>query len=380
MTARSTPTSSLREPAIALHRAGPLEKLLASRCRRRGGLTFAQFMQAALYHPRYGYYRSGKSPVGRCGDYLTAPEMHPAFAKTMANYLVRLWTEEGRPQRFTILEVGAGEGAFARDVLTHLQERHGTFWRALDYLMLDLKRPEDGRETPPQAPGGKLRRIRWRQLSRGMISGCIFSNEFFDALPTHRIVATASGLQEQYVTYASGVEWQESIGPLSRPQLAEAWRKFGTALQAGQSAELSLVTLRRAATLAAALRKGFMVTVDYGDVADRLYTPRRWNGTVMCYRNHQASDDPYRHIGGQDITAHVNFSMLIERGRELGLAEARFAGQGEFLIENGVLGFSPSGNTLAAQNARRAISALVLSELGRYESFRVLVQRKNASP
>ena len=200
--------------------------------------------------------------------------------------------------------------------------------------------------------------------------GCIFSNELLDALPVHRVVQRESELREIYIG-AEGGELQEVEGPLSSPTIARYLEQYGAPLERDQFAEVNLAALEWLERAAAALERGFLVTIDYGHRARELYGPGHLRGTLLAYREHRAEEDWLAAPGEQDLTAHVNFTALEERGRELGLESIGYTPQSNFLLSLArAIGMEQMDAT-----SRRQLIQLIHPE-GMGEAFKVLIQAK----
>ena len=248
------------------------------------------------------YYASLRNPIGAKGDFYTSTDLDPIFGKLLAKQFTQ-WA--GAFESFSILELGAGKGVLARDILDHCD---------FPYMILE-------RSPAMRARQQQLLRdynVHWiDELPAAGFKGCIFSNEFLDALPVHRVVRRSGVLKEVYV----GRNFEEIEGELQEP--------FDVPVPEGYTAEINLEARHWIRRIAAALERGYHLAIDYGYLADEFYAQPR--GTLMCYWQHQAVEDPYTRIGQQDITAHVNFSDLIDAGNEFGLETLRFTTQMDYL-------------------------------------------------
>ena len=307
---------------------------LAAAIAERGPITFADYMEIALYHPQGGYYTNAKrTPQGWDGDYLTSSDLHPLFGAAIGRQLAQIWDLLGRPQPFAVLEDGAGRGLLARDVLAWATDATSDaptgFAEALHYRLHDVAPPP----TPPHCDG------EGSQLSLHVI----LSNELIDALPVHIVERTADGLAEVYVdALLTDGKWDllERLGPPSTPEVAAYLGRFGIDWQGmpvGWRAEVNLAAERWMADAAARLApRGCIITIDYGETAKRLYTRERKRGSLRCYYRHELSDEPLARTGLQDITAHVNFTALAAAGRAHGLRQAGLVTQRDFLLALGI--------------------------------------------
>jgi SAM-dependent MidA family methyltransferase len=301
-----------------------LERIIREEIGATGPMTFARFMELALYHPEHGYYRNEAARPGRDGDFLTAPEAHPIFGRSVARLAIDVWDALGQPARFTIREHGAGSGAMAAAVVEGIRREapglgDGLRYRAVeveprridelrDRLGLVLE-PDDG------AP----------------VDGLILANEVLDALPTHRVVGTANEIREVYVGILDG-RFADIEGPPSTGRLEDRLNAEGVQLAPGQAGEICLAADDWVATAAAGIGSGLLLLIDYGHPAEALYDARRRpRGTLAAYLRHQVHDDPYRAIGRQDLTAHVDLTAVERAASSADLDHVATTSQGRFL-------------------------------------------------
>jgi len=315
-------------------------------------LSFHDFMEDVLYHPQFGYYSSARSPIGTQGDFYTSADVDPIFGKLLAFKFAQLAQEiDVETASFRIIELGAGLGRLARDILTHA---------GFPYAIIE--RSAAMRERQQQTLRGFD--VDWVEDLPQNLTGCIFSNEFFDALPVHRVVRRNGVLREIYVTDS----FEEVEGDLQT--------QLEAPVAEGCFAEINLSARHWVRRIGESLRRGYHLAVDYGYLEREFYA--RPNGTLMCYWKHQAVENPYVRIGEQDITTHVNFSDLIDVGRSAGLETLEFTTQMDFLIRLGVLNeVKPLVELSSPEAIQRvhAIKKLILpGSMG--ERFKVLVQRK----
>ncbi|HZI50370.1 MAG TPA: SAM-dependent methyltransferase [Terriglobia bacterium] len=331
--------------------ASPLVVHLQKRINQEGPIPFRDFMEEALYHPEFGYYTSARDPIGRQGDFYTSSDLDPIFGKLLAKKFGQMADALGIvPELFTIIELGAGRGLLAREILTQQRFRYCILERSA--LMRQRQRENlNGHE------------VEWLEDLPRDVTGCIFSNEFFDALPVRRIVRRNGRLREIYVT----AEFSEIEGD---PQ-----ESLDLPLAEGQLADISTDARRWMGRIAQSLKRGYHLAIDYGYEDREFYARPR--GTLMCYWHHQVVEDPYVRIGEQDITAHVNFSDLMREGSKGGLVTEDFRTQMDFLIQLGILAEFESlvpATTIEAIQRVTALKKLILPG-GMGERFKVLIQR-----
>ncbi len=357
-----------------------LVELLRRRIDAEGAITFHDFMETALYHPQLGYYAT-REPMGRAGDYLTSPEVHPVFGALVAKQARQCWELLGSPPAFDLVEQGAGTGLLARDVLRWTQTRAPEFAAALRYRIVEvsasLRRRQQ--ETLAAYAGG----IEWLDELPDAFDGLLISNELLDSFPVHRIAHQDRQLLEVYVSHAGG-RFEELLGLASTPRIAEYFANLGLWPGDGCLAEVNLHAVDWMAQAARSLRRGFVLTFDYGYLAPELYAPWRKDGTLLCFYRHNPSDDPYARIGRQDLTAHVDFTTLMRAGEANGLAVAGFTTQARFLASLGIgAGVDAvareSPEALEEYYARRRAAQELIDPAGPGR-IRVLAQRKDVEP
>jgi SAM-dependent MidA family methyltransferase len=366
-----------------------LEEKIAEKIRLHGPVSFAEFMELALYDPQYGYYTSAGTRIGRKGDFFTSAHMHAAFGAMLAGQALEMWAAIGRPDPFYVVECGPGTGLLCADFLDALKNSPSPdgalFYAALRYRLVEispaLKRLQEEFLLPAYA-----QKIAWAgTLSElkddGAVRGCVLSNELLDAFPVHLVQTRADGddvvLMEVFVD-STPDGFTETLKP-SGPALVKYMEEFFTPkLPPGYRTEINLAARVWLADAAALLDEGFVLTVDYGYAAWEYYAPERNRGTLMCYRRHTLSEDPYADPGAQDITAHVNFSALKKWGDDLGLRTLGYCTQGVFLVSMGI-GEALAGIGVEDDYLRQAaqIKRLIMpGALG--ESHKVMAQYKGS--
>jgi SAM-dependent MidA family methyltransferase len=360
-----------------------LAEIILDRIRSKGDITFASYMEAALYEPGLGYYTSPGRKVGAEGDFYTSMNVSGAFGRMIAKEISRFWEILGSPDPFTIAEVGAGGGQLAQDILDALAELNQGLYRTLVYRLIE-KEPslKEAQAARLERHAGRLAWSTPDELSSGSLSftGCIISNELFDAMPVHVVEMTEQGIREVFVGADDG-NFCERLAPPSTPEIAAYLERFQVKLIAGQRAEINLFAPAWIAAAAATLERGFVVTIDYGYVSEELYAPQRRNGTLLCYYKHSTSDDPYARVGEQDITTHINFTQLMEAGKDAGLDNVWFGEQYRFLLGTGLMEelmrLEATAKTEQEKLQHRlSLKKLMLPEGGMGDTFKVLIQGK----
>jgi SAM-dependent MidA family methyltransferase len=287
----------------------------------------------------------------------------------------------GRPAEFLLVEPGAGTGALAAQILDFTAESFPEFYGALQYVAVECSA-----SRRIAAVAGSLA-LHLTAKHFAMVSdmpaqiacGCIFSNEFFDALPVHRLVIEGDELREIYVGLgANGL--CEQFGPLSSPELAGYITEQGVTLQEGQLAEVGLEACAWIAEMGARLGRGFVLTIDYGHEAQELYDERHMRGTLLAYEKHRASENFFRAPGQQDLTAHVNFTALERHGARAGLQRTGLTSQSNFLLSLARYSDfaelqSPAMSETEQTRARLLFKTLIYPE-GMGETFQIFIQHK----
>ena len=343
--------------------AGEIRRLIE----RGGAIPFETYMERALYAPEGGYYTSGNEVWGRGGDYLTSVDMSPVFARVMAKQAHEMWVALGSPDRFHLVEVGAGRGTLSSAIREAVRLHYPHFSPALSSILVDPSPSLKGDKGA--ACYGTI-----EELPRKIV-GCILSNELLDAFPVH-IVVQGEKLEEVYVDCEGGA-FVERLGPLSTPALEDYLDSAGVSLQEGQRIEINLRALDWIKKAAGALEKGFVTTIDYGYPAKEYFIPRR-GGHLLCYYRHTVNEKPFERAGLQDMTSHVDFSALARSGRDAGLTVEGFTTQLNYLLGMGILeeleevaAFDERGVESIARN--QGIKRLIMPG-GMGDMFKVLIQ------
>ncbi|MFQ6027819.1 MAG: class I SAM-dependent methyltransferase [Dehalococcoidia bacterium] len=356
------------------------EAEIRRRIQERGRITFAEFMELALFWPQGGYYL-GPEPVGAAGDFYTSPLVHPAFGALLAVQLYQMWQLLESPDPFTVAELGAGNGLLCRDILAYAEQLPAPFRQSLRYLCLDRRRTS-GVERDISVPVGASppSRLTAAGVPLQGLRGCVLSNEFLDAFPVHQVRRVQGELREVYVTLV-GDELAETLDEPSTPELAARLERLGINLAEGQTAEINLGLGRWANEVVQALESGFLLTIDYGQRAEELYSAElRPRGTLTTFYQHLQTDAPLRRVGQQDITAQVDFTSVVNAGRQAGLTLMGFELQRQFLSHLGLGHFQRKlmAMTLPMRQAQTNRAGMVdLSRPGGLGDFKVLAQGKN---
>ena len=341
------------DPNAPLPASDPrLVKRMVAEIRAGGPMTFARFMELALYDPKAGYYTSGATGPGRHGDFLTAPEGHPIFGWAVARHLESVWAALNRPSRFVVREHGAGSGALAAGILDGLRRSGSPLLTAIRYQAVDVA---------PARLDALAERLAADDLGRHLepfdatpAPGVILANELLDALPVHQVEGAPDGkLLERFVTIADAAPFgagsagvgasgasaslTTALGPPSTPALAVRLDSEGIRLKPGQPAEVCLAIDDWVARAVEPLQRGELLLIDYGHPAAELYAAAR-GSTLRAYHRHRVHADPLLAIGRQDLTAHVDLTAVERAAIGAGLEPVGRSKQGQFLDDLGVGG------------------------------------------
>ncbi len=355
-------------------------------------ISFAEYMDLALYHPQYGYYaRIGDTKIGTGGDFMTSPHLAVEFGSCLSKQIYELWKLLGKPEPFHLVEMGAGQGKLAVDILDYLQHQHPDLFSVLNFIIIEKSTAmRDLQKQKLEKWLDKISWSSWDEIEENSLVGCCFANELVDAFPVHQIVRQDGKLQEIYVTTndsSEGSPFVSQIGEPSTPRLSEYLQWLGIDLESsnypeGYCSEINLAALDWLATVAKKLQRGYLITIDYGHSTQRYYSPQRPQGTLQCYYQHRYHDNPYIHVGNQDITAHVNFTALQRHGDDCGLQTVGMTKQGIFLMALGIGDAIASLPATVGQDIQKLIErrhALhQLIDPSGMGNFGVLVQSKEA--
>jgi len=371
-----------------------VEKLVA-RIERDGPISFAAFMEAALYDPEFGYYMTAGPRIGREGDYYTSLDVHSIFAELVGRQIAQAAEEIVSSGELTIVEMGAGKGLLAQHLLNAYRRDHPELLSRLRYLLVERSPAmvETQKQRLRELTGAGVR-IAWvpdlDAVSADSVTGVFLSNELVDAFPVHRLVKRPLGLREIFVGWEPVGTGGASAGPppaLSgrfieieappfSPDLEAYFARLGIRLEVGQQAEVNLQGLEWMRQVGARLRRGLVVTIDYGHAAADLFAPARKTGTLLGYYRHTVSDSPYVHVGQQDLTAHVDFTSLALAGQDVGLEVTGFTNQLHFLIG---LGIESAFADLDPESPQSAAMRELLRPDGMGTTYKILIQHKGMS-
>jgi SAM-dependent MidA family methyltransferase len=405
---------NLSQPATDLPESNPqLCQIIAQRIADspQQRITFAEFMELALYHPQHGYYATNRSTEGIQRDFFTSPHLSADFGELLAVQFAQMWERLDHPNPFTLVEMGAGQGLLVQDIVRYLHRHYDECFAALNYWIIE-KSPalREAQQQRMQAFSRSWQNLHWRtweEIPAHSIVGCCFSNELIDAFPVHQLMVQENQLREIYVANSPAVAdliasnsldllsdsvlrnspaFIEIAAELSTSDLAEYFTLIDINLLSERypdqyRTEVNLAALDWMSTVADRLQRGYLLTIDYGHPAQRYYSPTRRQGTLQCYSQHRHHNAPYVAIGQQDITAHVDFTALERQGERCGLETIGFTQQGLFLMALGLgdriaaLSNPDPDATVSTLLKRREVLHALIDPTG-LGNFGVLIQAK----
>ena len=368
--------------SVALAQSAQLAALIHDEINSAGGwIDFSRFMHMALYTPQLGYYSGGSQKIADLkkggGDFVTAPEISPLFAQTLARQVAHVL----QATHGDVLELGAGTGRLASDLLLSLNQA-----KALPqhYYILEVSnhlRQIQQETLQNSLPIELMQKVQWLESLPETFVGVVLGNEVLDAIPVHLVVNTTQGLHERGVTnQQDGFAWQDKA--IANPKLLDyASQHYANqhSLPPDYLTELCPAANGLIASLAGMLSHGAILMIDYGFSAAEYYHPQRNQGTLMCHYQHFAHSDPLIYVGLQDITAHVNFTAIAETALDNALQVAGFTTQAQFLVNCGItelLNLVSPDDFVAYLPAVAAVQKLVSpAEMGDF--FKVIILTKN---
>ncbi|HEU5182669.1 MAG TPA: SAM-dependent methyltransferase [Candidatus Polarisedimenticolia bacterium] len=353
-----------------------LLEVLHDRILHQGPISFAEFMELALYHPELGYYARPEDPVGAepGRDFYTAPTCHPAFGALVGRQVAECLQRVGGSRRQWV-EFGPGSGAMAAAILAELRSLGLGEAAGIEAVLVEANPHRRAWQRRLLESSGPLDGVIWMTPSEWerespRMRGCLLANELLDALPVHRYRCEAGEIRELKVGWDDGpVEVSSSTnlppGPFEGPPSPSE----------GQEWEVGTAIRRWLEISASRLERGYLLLLDYGHLSPEIYSPRRRRGTLMAYHRHRVSEDYLARVGRQDLTAHVNFSSVLEAAARCGLSARGPIPQGRFLMALGAMEFLSGGqswNGLEEFRSRKTLQELILPG-GMGESHQVLV-------
>lgn len=345
-----------------------------------GRVSYADYMQMALYDERFGYYTREREKIGKEGDFFTNSSLAPAFGKALASFLIRLVEQGGLPP--AVCEWGGGDGRLALVVLEEWKKKSPHTYKNLSYTIIDQSPFHRRRQQETLRPVAE--RVRqYDAISRwldecGPFSGIVFSNEFFDAFPVHVITKEQGVLYECFVAARNG-RLVEEKAPLRNPDIIHYLDERGLALSEGQRLEVPLAMKQFWLEISPLFRQAVMVTIDYGYTDEQLGAPTRRHGSLRGYFRHQLISDPLCHPGEMDLTSHVQWDALRLYARRAGWEEVAFVRQDRFLLAAGLLNewvVSESAELFSSASRQNRMIRTLITDDGISRFFDVLIHQK----
>ena len=356
-----------------------MRERIAEAIEERGPIPFSRYMEMCLYDTEGGYYSRRQEKFGRAGDFYTSSDVHAVFGRLLARQFEEMWRRLGAPARLELIELGPGRGLLARDVLDWSQKKFPEFFAAMRYRLVEssasLRQGLEERLGEYAAQGRVSIAAGLEEMASAQ-HAIVFANEFFDALP----VEVVDGRGEVRIDAREG-RFAETFAPPTS-EVLEYLDRYGVHPEPGERVEAGLAAQRWVSRMAQAVEHAFFVLIDYGYTREELLAGRH-RGTVMAYRQHTASANPYEAPGDQDITAHVNFTALSGAARDAGLEALGLVTQSQFLMGIGEENQFADAFEDCRLPQERAKVALQLKHLvtpaGMGESFQVLVLSKGVA-
>ncbi len=307
-----------------------LQDLIIEEIEKNGPITFSRFMDLCLYHPKWGYYRKSYLPIGKAGDFYTSPCVHSIFGHTLAKQIIEFLEAMGTTDLF-LIEAGAGRGHLAKDI--------GEYLRKKDiFLKLIIIEPHKSfRDIQYREVRDYYKEVIFLNDPQELkpLEGIFYCNELFDSFPVEIIENIDDNLKQVGVIYDRGI-FSEVLMPLTN-ELREFIDFWNINIPPGFRFELSPSSLSFYKNILNNITKGFSLIIDYGYSQEEFFFSHRRKGTLMCYKNHLADENPYELVGDKDITAHINFSLFSKTGEMLGFDTVGFTDQQYFLMGCGIL-------------------------------------------
>src|ERR1700757_1503027 len=348
-----------------------LTEIIIKRIQKEGPISFRDFMEMSLYYPELGYYTSASihDKIGKNGDYYTSSSLTPIFGALIGRQLEQMDNILNK-DKFTIVEYGAGTGSLCRDILAYLKDNK-KLYKKLNYCIIEKSPSLREKEKSHLAE-----KVSWFNSIYDIpkFTGCLLSNELVDNFSVHRVVMKDE-LMEVFVDYKNG--FIELLKPASK-ELVDYMAELKVELPQGFCTEINLQATEWIKEISGVLKKGYVMTIDYGFPSYELYSEYRRNGTLTCYNKHRINNYPYRDIGKQDITSHVNFSALYLWGLKHGLEGCGYTNQANFLLALGFKDYLKKTMKLenGGYNFKKEIflTQMLLADMG--SKFKVLIQQK----
>ncbi len=295
-----------------------------------GAIPFRRFMELALYHPQHGYYASGRARVGKEGDFFTSVSLGSIYGRLLASVCRDVWERLGKPTEFTIVEQGANDASMAADILGAIAGVGDSFNQAVRLVIVEPYQANRDRQKQKLAA---FKNVTWASSLEELpeFTGIHLSNELLDAFPVDSLRWNGSAWEEECVVQeAEELRWDRR--PITTPELLAAAENLPKNLPQEFRIEINQGIQPWLSTLHAKLKRGVILTVDYGQAGEDRYAPHRADGTLLAFKKHERFNDPLPEPGLRDITAQVDFTTLARSAREVGFEILGYSDQHHFLV------------------------------------------------
>lgn len=350
-----------------------LSETIVEQIKKKGPMSFRDFMEMALYYPELGYYNSIQNKIGANGDFYTSANISAGFGAMIGRQMEEMWQILGK-KPFKIVEFGAGTGLLCHDILDYLKNNI-PLYKNLNYCIIE--KSASMREIQKTH---LLEKVNWFSSLQEIpeMDGCILSNELIDNFSVHQVIMKDQ-LMEIFVDYQDG--FVEILKPANEA-LVDYLDTLEVHLPKGFRTEINLEAVSWIKEVAQSLHKGYAITIDYGFESSELYKNHRSCGTLLCYHKHQNNGNPYQFIGEQDITSHVNFSALSHWGKQSGMNCCGIVDQVRFLLGLGIKEYQEAALKNNPGNLETAMQESIMNyrlliDMGM--KFKVLIQQKGVS-
>lgn len=349
-------------------------------------ITFRDYMEICLYSEPYGYYRNERTKIGKQGDFYTSSSIGSVMGEMVASFIcTQLKNERPYIEPVHIVEWGGGNGRMALHIMGEIKRTEPAIYARLTYTIIESSGYHRQQQRILLEEHAQVIQFasetEWlAQTPQDQLY--VLANELLDAFPVHRIRYKDMLFQESYVIWQEEEQiFQEIWRPISSSRILDLLEHSKVQWLDGQIGEINLEAERWISRVAERIRSGSCIIIDYGDIAEELFAPHRYNGTLMCYRKHQAQDDPFMHQGEQDMTSHVNFSSCQLAASQSGFTHCKLQTQREFLVEQGILQrlqnhYDPNPFSEVSKR-NRSIRQLLLSDQ-MSELFKVFIASKDS--
>lgn len=349
-------------------------------------ITFRDYMEICLYSEPYGYYRNERPKIGKQGDFYTSSSIGSVMGEMVASFICKqLKIESPHTEPVHVVEWGGGNGRMALHILGEIKRNEPAIYARLTYTIIESSAYHRQQQRSMLEEHAQViqftSEIEWLTYTP-QDQVYVLANELLDAFPIHRIRYKDLLFQESYVKWQEEERiFQEIWRPISSQRILDFLERSKVQWLDGQIGEINLEAESWVSRVAERIRTGSCMIIDYGDTAEELFAPHRFNGTFMCYRKHQAQDDPFIHQGEQDMTSHVNFTSCQLAARQSGFTECQLQTQREFLVDQGILQrlqdhYDPNPFSEVSKR-NRSIRQLLLSDQ-MSELFKVFVASKHS--